>query len=734
MAFPDTTFVSKQTVISQAWAQAVNNRLVTCVNAKDPGFAATGNGVTEDTTALQAAITAAEVLSIAGVATGRPEVVLPAGIYLTGTLTTSKRIKLRGDGSGSTFLKLKSGVTTSLLVINAENVGSTSVDDTNHVIVEGMTLEGNRTGTATLGASHGIYCPAPAWNLATQYSPSIQATDVHILNFTGDGIYLGDNRNWALLDRCIVRYVNGNALSSYGYDHRIVSCDFGLATRYNVRLYAGGAVKFTGCNFYYANPANDAVSGTEGYNVLIDPYVNAYVEFNGCDNDYAHKNGLYINGATASVKWIGGRFYGNSRAGANTYSDIVTSSALQVVAADFTYAVQASKYLIEISGAPQIDWIANNYARTGTLPYGTAVSNKPALLQSSESMVMNAMQYGITGDGSTDDAAAINSLLVLARGTGKTVYFPYATYLCGSQIVATQVRIVTDNASFRFSGLSGTTDCLRLESSTSAFPLSIENLIVNANSTGRDAVLVTGGGSFANTNDHMRIDGMLIQGAVRDGLHMEQDGNSRWIEDFRLSDVDIRSPGRHGIAMIVGNYTASFINQGVFNNCEVRGAGQTTAGSYDVYVDLQGTSAGQKANEHLFNSCEFDVTGAANHAQGSIGFARTGSAGEISGWTFVGCTFEDTGSRITGFPFICVIASGTPTVGGITKLGGATAKYNTLIDPAVASRITSLGDISGSRDQIAGLGNYANDAAAAAGGLQLGCLYRNGSVLMTRVV
>jgi hypothetical protein len=34
---------------------------------------------------------------------------------------------------------------------------------------------------------------------------------------------------------------------------------------------------------------------------------------------------------------------------------------------------------------------------------------------------------------------------------------------------------------------------------------------------------------------------------------------------------------------------------------------------------------------------------------------------------------------------------------------------------------------------FAGLGNYANDAAASAGGVAVGSLYRNGSVLMVRV-
>jgi len=43
-------------------------------------------------------------------------------------------------------------------------------------------------------------------------------------------------------------------------------------------------------------------------------------------------------------------------------------------------------------------------------------------------------------------------------------------------------------------------------------------------------------------------------------------------------------------------------------------------------------------------------------------------------------------------------------------------------------RISAAGQIS-----LSGLGNYANDAAASAGGVVVNGLYRNGSVLMIRV-
>ena len=50
------------------------------------------------------------------------------------------------------------------------------------------------------------------------------------------------------------------------------------------------------------------------------------------------------------------------------------------------------------------------------------------------------------------------------------------------------------------------------------------------------------------------------------------------------------------------------------------------------------------------------------------------------------------------------------------------------------AKVASTAAISNSKVSFTGLGNYANDAAAAAGGVAVGSLYRNGSVIQVRVV
>lgn len=55
--------------------------------------------------------------------------------------------------------------------------------------------------------------------------------------------------------------------------------------------------------------------------------------------------------------------------------------------------------------------------------------------------VANAKHYGATGNGSTDDTAAIQAAITAATGTGGTVYLPPGTYLCGTINLAANVAL-----------------------------------------------------------------------------------------------------------------------------------------------------------------------------------------------------------------------------------------------------------------------------------------------------
>ncbi|MHC4413625.1 MAG: glycosyl hydrolase family 28-related protein [Planctomycetota bacterium] len=111
---------------------SLNNLMRPVINVKDSAYGATGDGVTDDTTAIQAAINAAMTAGSA--------VFFPPGTYITGQLITSggsATDKLHVMGSGhATVIKLK-----------AAEVGMIMVAQTiSGLTFENITLDGNVAG------------------------------------------------------------------------------------------------------------------------------------------------------------------------------------------------------------------------------------------------------------------------------------------------------------------------------------------------------------------------------------------------------------------------------------------------------------------------------------------------------------------------------------------------------------------------------------------------------------
>lgn len=108
------------------------------------------------------------------------------------------------------------------------------------------------------------------------------------------------------------------------------------------------------------------------------------------------------------------------------------TSALNWNASDIVYASETA----QTTGAQEGGTFANP-TLTGnvTIPNATAPDNPAAFGQVIN--VANVIQFGATGNGSTDDTAAIQNAINAVQGTGKTLYFPPGQYLVSSTLTIT---------------------------------------------------------------------------------------------------------------------------------------------------------------------------------------------------------------------------------------------------------------------------------------------------------
>ena len=171
-------------------------------------FGAVGDGIADDTVAIQAAINAGTCVRI------------PAGTYRVGRLTLKSNLAIVGDGAGS-LLQGRAGVT--LLQGLSPSAGT---------ILENIELRGLRlTGAVTkAGFSEHVHLVSIAG------VRNLLVDNVQFVGFQGDGLYLGANAD----------------NSRHNLDVRVVNCTFDGIDKNNrncISVIDGDGVSVRGCVF-----------------------------------------------------------------------------------------------------------------------------------------------------------------------------------------------------------------------------------------------------------------------------------------------------------------------------------------------------------------------------------------------------------------------------------------------------------------------------------------------------
>ena len=263
----------------------------TYFNVRDYG--AVGDGVTDDTLAIQAAIDAATAAVESADAIIDAQVYLPEGTYIVtsnpkwaaGTcLRLYDRVTLGGDGADETSLKLADGSDTPITGI-VQTAG-----ETRHAGAHDITIDGNSAGTS--GRVDGFTTGGEG--LRDNPDTGVTLSNVALVNCSGNGLNARENTYGLTVTDSVAR---GNGLDGF-YAH--------LVGAFNPYVDAGG---------FQDNRSEN--NGRNGFTLLLDNYQTALA-----DNDAANNNGrgILIQGPTGEeangrVQITGGEVYGNAEEG-----------------------------------------------------------------------------------------------------------------------------------------------------------------------------------------------------------------------------------------------------------------------------------------------------------------------------------------------------------------------------------------------------------------------------------
>jgi hypothetical protein len=410
----------------------------TALNVRDYG--ATGNGTTDDTAAVQSAITAA--------AAGGGIVYFPAGTYLVQPLTVPGGVVLQGvNGQGyynaaSTVanvnplsrLRLKPGSAGPLI---SPCDGGTNL--ATHVHIFDLTLDCNGLNEPAISLPDQDNSISRFWIVERCCAVNSGQSG------SGFAVYIGNLNTACTMRDCVVfggmsASQGGNdGVGWYGQDGLVEDCYIGYFSDIGLDILGGtSCMTFTVRGGDVSNCTTGVVVG--GRSSIID---GVSIEHNSAD-------GIYFGYGPCTVSDC--NFSTNSQAVANENSDIAIGRANQTIAiVDNTEAGgNRAKYFINDGATGTVLYQSGNVVDPGAT-FGTGFTNyagpaaqnptatptttptitpTPALTPVlAPALMFNVTDYGATGNGTTDDTAAIQSAITAAAAGGGMVYFPAGTYL-----------------------------------------------------------------------------------------------------------------------------------------------------------------------------------------------------------------------------------------------------------------------------------------------------------------